>query len=173
MDKKKILIGLGILAAVGIGYYLWNKRKKPTTKKEVNGAETDETAIKPKPSEPAIKPAIKSDLKPNTSPINLVPTSPIKTNIEPVKPNIYPIAYIKFEPNGIHAVSIHNRPRQGTIRKDDKVKVTGTTFDGQYKVERVWIDSSNNVGALYLKINYMPTGREDRTFEKIGIIEVV
>ena len=164
MDKKKILIGLGILAAVGIGYYLWNKRKKSTTKKEVNGASTDKSKIKP---------STKSDLKHQTSSINLVPTSPIKTNIEPVKPNTYPIAYIKAEPNGIHAVSIHNRPRQGAIKKDDKVKVTGTTFDGQYKVERVWIDSSNNVGALYLKINYTPTGKEDRTFERIGIIEIV
>jgi hypothetical protein len=29
MDKKKILIGLGILAAAGIGFYFWNKSKKP------------------------------------------------------------------------------------------------------------------------------------------------
>jgi hypothetical protein len=29
MDKKKVLIGLGVLAAAGIGFYFWNKSKKP------------------------------------------------------------------------------------------------------------------------------------------------
>jgi hypothetical protein len=38
MDKKKILIGLGVLAAAGIGFYFWNKSKKPA---EVG--ETDST----------------------------------------------------------------------------------------------------------------------------------
>ena len=28
MDKKKILIIVGVVAVVGIGYYLWNKSKK-------------------------------------------------------------------------------------------------------------------------------------------------
>jgi FtsZ-interacting cell division protein ZipA len=40
MDKKKILIIVGVVAVVGIGYYLWNKSKKSADEKEA----TDDTA---------------------------------------------------------------------------------------------------------------------------------
>ena len=34
MDKKKILIGLGVVAVIGIAYYLYNKNKKDATSGE-------------------------------------------------------------------------------------------------------------------------------------------
>jgi hypothetical protein len=39
MDKKKILIGLGILAAVGIGFYFWNKSKNNVEGVSEDGSE--------------------------------------------------------------------------------------------------------------------------------------
>lgn len=36
MDKKKILIGLGVVAVIGIAYYLYNKNKKDATSGESN-----------------------------------------------------------------------------------------------------------------------------------------
>jgi len=33
MNKKTILIGLGVLAVAGIGYYMWNKNQSTTTSK--------------------------------------------------------------------------------------------------------------------------------------------
>jgi hypothetical protein len=72
MDKKKILIGLGVLAAVGIGYYLWSKRKKPVTEQEVTDVETSvDVTDKPvnKPiNKPAIKPANEPANEPATKP---------------------------------------------------------------------------------------------------------
>ena len=35
MDKKKILIIVGVVAVAGIGFYLWNKSKK-TAVNEIN-----------------------------------------------------------------------------------------------------------------------------------------
>ena len=48
MDKKKILIIVGVVAVVGIGLYMWNKSKKDTQGGLESGAETptDETATK-------------------------------------------------------------------------------------------------------------------------------
>ena len=58
MDKKKILIIVGVVAVAGIGFYLWNKSKKtaetggaegggetkaPTTNAETKSAEATET----------------------------------------------------------------------------------------------------------------------------------
>jgi hypothetical protein len=63
MDKKKILIGLGVLAAVGIGYYFWNKRNKPATEKEVTDDETDLNVVNmPIPID---KPETKSETEPS------------------------------------------------------------------------------------------------------------
>jgi len=41
MDNKKILIGLGILAVAGIGFYFWNKNNKNTESGSEDGAELD------------------------------------------------------------------------------------------------------------------------------------
>ena len=38
MDNKKIYIGLGIAAAVGVAYYFWNKKKVEPSKKELASA---------------------------------------------------------------------------------------------------------------------------------------
>ena len=42
MEKKTIYYIVGGIAVLGIGYYLWNKSKKPATEKEA----TDDTATK-------------------------------------------------------------------------------------------------------------------------------
>lgn len=47
------------------------------------------------------------------------------------------------------------RPTKGAIRSNDKVKVQGLgALDGAYNVfwkQGVWYDSSNNIGAIYIK----------------------
>lgn len=41
MDKKKILIGLGVVAVIGIAYYFYNKNKKSA---ELKSASSDDTS---------------------------------------------------------------------------------------------------------------------------------
>jgi LPXTG-motif cell wall-anchored protein len=170
MKNKKTYIIIGAIAVIGIGLFLWKRRKNgvekrisessddlSSDKKEVQQGESE---IKPKPV------VIRQDIK---NKIKVIPTL-----IQPkLKPNTYRMGYISFRPNGFHAVMLDNRPPQGTIRANDNVNITGTSFDGKYKVSSVWIDGSNRVGAIYVPIKYTPTGREDRTFERIGLIEIV
>jgi hypothetical protein len=171
MKNNKTIIIIGAVALAGIGIYLWNRSRKGIKKRNMESSDSSLQEISDEregTTKPVKRPVGKLELN-KISPIKTIPTS--IQNAQADKPNTYPMGYISFHPSGIHAVHLNNRPPQGTIRKDDKVNITGTTFDGQYKVDRVWIDSSNRVGAIYLKINYIPTGREDRTFERIGLIE--
>ena len=45
MNKKTILIGLGVLAVAGIGYYMWKKKNK-TTSAAANGEDESNAAGK-------------------------------------------------------------------------------------------------------------------------------
>lgn len=47
MDKKKILIGLGVVAVIGIAYYLYNKNKKSAELKNASGDDTSGSAPAP------------------------------------------------------------------------------------------------------------------------------
>lgn len=84
------------------------------------------------------------------------------------------MGYLSKVDGGKHAVHFGSpRPASGTYNKGDKVKITNTSFDGEYMVDRTWIDGSGNIGAIYLPISYTPTGKDDRTFEGKGCITKV
>jgi hypothetical protein len=84
------------------------------------------------------------------------------------------MGYLSKVDSGKHAVHFASpRPANGTYNKGDKVKITNTSFDGEYTVDRTWIDGSGNIGAIYLPISYTPTGKSDRTFEGKGCITKV
>jgi hypothetical protein len=44
MNKKTMLIGLGVLAVAGIGYYMW-KKKNETTSAAANGEDESSNAV--------------------------------------------------------------------------------------------------------------------------------
>ena len=44
MNKKTILIGLGVLAVAGIGYYMWKKKSEKTS--EITAGGTQEGGVK-------------------------------------------------------------------------------------------------------------------------------
>ncbi len=85
------------------------------------------------------------------------------------------LGYLSQRDTGKHAVHLLNRPTKGTIVAGDTVRISGTdgSFDGDFKVSSVWIDTSNNIGALYLPIPYTPTGNVDRTYQDKGMLELI
>lgn len=88
--------------------------------------------------------------------------------------NQWEMSYLSASTNGIIPVHLLNRPKKGTINKNDSVKITGTKFDNTYTVNDVWWDHNGNVGAIYLTIKgYTPTGKTDRTFQDKGIITLL
>jgi hypothetical protein len=57
MDKKKILLGIGVLAIVGVAIYFINKKKKGATEvAETSDASTTKSATADAPSTPAKAP---------------------------------------------------------------------------------------------------------------------
>lgn len=172
MKNKTMYYIIGGVALLGVGYYFLNKRNKPKTGKNETVEETDkETDLNvvnmPIPTKPQqTKPAINPETKPA---IKTLPS--ISQNVE--KANIFRMGYISFRPNGVHVVMLLNRPPSGTIRIKDKVKITGTSFDGVYTVKSVFIDDSKRVGGIHIPIKYTPTGRVDTTFKNKGLVELI
>lgn len=70
-----------------------------------------------------------------------------------------------------HAVHLTNRPKKGALQEGDDVIVDGTSFDGSYRVNEVWIDSKGRVGAVYLNIRYTPKGDKDLSYKGEGTIK--
>lgn len=180
MKNKKTYIIIGVVAVIGIGLFLYNRNKKGVEKRSAEAKEDDLSKAKEddlseakedvKNDKPkAVREKIASKLTKIDSAMKILPS----ISQTPEKPNTYRMGYIAFRPNGFHAVMLDNRPPKGTIRANDNVKITGTSFDGTYKVSSVFIDSSNRVGGVFIPIKYTPTGREDRTFQRIGLIEIV
>jgi len=76
-----------------------------------------------------------------------------------------------------------DRPPKDTIKKNDIVEISNTSFDGKYLVPRIAIATDNKISALYLNItNYTPTGPvpppynsslDDYTFNQIGLISLL
>ena len=97
-----------------------------------------------------------------------------------VDPNLseyqaWKLGYLSNRDTGKHAVHLVNRPSKDTIVSGDTVRISGTSgeFDGDFTVSSVWIDASNNVGAVYLPIPYTPNGNTDRSFENKGMLELI
>jgi LPXTG-motif cell wall-anchored protein len=55
MDKKKILIIVGVIAVAGIGFYLWRKNKKSKEVKETTDSNTTTTASTTKTEEKPVQ----------------------------------------------------------------------------------------------------------------------
>lgn len=151
--RTKIIIGItaGVLLIGGISYAIYNNRRKKKLLEELDmemeagGYEVDESTGE----------VVKSGRGTSSSPDRKVS---------------FPMGYISFRENGEHPVHLLKRPTQGTIVAGDEVTISGTSFDGDYPVRSVWVDAKGNVGALYLKIPYRPTGATDKTFENKGVI---
>lgn len=81
MEKKTIYYIVGGIAVLGIGYYLYNKSKKPAEEKEVTddnavkGEDTDETAVKGETKE------VSSTTPTATTPTATTPTATTKTPV--------------------------------------------------------------------------------------------
>lgn len=151
MEKKtKIIIGVvaGVTIIGGIAYFLYQRKKKRSGEiPPVDGVYEGSASTQP------------SGTKSVTS----------------EEEESFPMGYLSNKgdnPNG-HAVHLAVRPPQGTINKGDTVKISGTSFDGAYKVNHVWLDANNNVGAIFINIRYTPTGASDRTFENVGTITLI
>lgn len=152
--NQKIIIG--VVGAVVIGGLVWYFTRKKS-EDDVDTIDVDAEDVT------------------NTSGGATSGTAPSKVTAPTINlpNNSYPMGYLSKRDNGKHAVHLNNRPAEGTIKAGDKVKITGTTFDGTYSVSGVWLDANKNVGALYLPISYTPTGNDDRTFQNKGVIQRV
>lgn len=145
--KTKIIIGVVGVAVVGVAVYFLT-RKKPSEDDELSDDIVDD----------ALKSAESGSL-------NVTPSNSCSGNI---------MGYLSYRDGGKHPVHFGSpRPSGGSYKAGDKVKISNTTFDGEYTVSSVWNDANGNVGAIYLPISYTPTGKTDRTFENKGCITKV
>ena len=141
----KIGIAIGVLAVVGVAVYFFT-RKKPSDDALMDVSDDEVGGT-------------------NTKSTSTGSSASCSGNI---------MGYLSYRDGGKHAVHFGSpRPAKGTYNTGDKVKITNTSFDGEYTVSAVWIDDSGNVGAIYLPISYSPTGDSDRTFENKGCITKV
>ena len=84
---------------------------------------------------------------------------------------------------GDKPIYIRERPHEDTIKVNDIIKISNTSFDGKYIVNNRWVDSKGNLGAIYINItNYTPTGPlpptyssalDDHTFDGVGLISLL
>jgi len=145
--KQKIIIGVVGVAVVGVAVYFLT-RKKPLADDEISDDVVDD----------ALKSAEDGTL-------TITPSNSCSGN---------KMGYLSYRDGGKHPVHFGSpRPSGGSYEKGDKVKISNTSFDGEYTVSSVWNDANGNVGAIYLPISYTPTGKTDRTFENKGCITKV
>jgi len=145
--KQKIIIGVVGVAVVGVAVYFLT-RKKPSEDDEVSDDMVDD--------------ALKSA---ESGTLTVTPSNSCSGNI---------MGYLSYRDGGKHPVHFGSpRPSGGSYKAGDKVKISNTSFDGEYTVSSVWNDANGNVGAVYLPISYTPTGKTDRTFENKGCITKV
>ena len=154
--KKKIIIGVvvGVVIIGVIAYYMKSKKKK---NQENKSADAD----------------LDLDI-----PEVIIDDSGKMTTVDMSSDNTdgrdtFPMGYLSDSGGSIHAVHLNKRPKDGTIKVGQKVRITNTSFDGTYPVTKIWIDKSGNVGAVYLEIPYKPSGKSDTTFANKGVIEVI
>lgn len=145
----KIGIAIGVLGAVGVAVYFLLKPKNgqngALAQVDENGQPTGST--------------LKSGGNTNTS--------------APATCSGYKMGYLSERPKEIPVHFASPRPAKGTFDKNNVVQISNTGangFDGNYVVKSVWIDSSGNVGAIYIDIPFKPKGKDDRTFQDIGCI---
>lgn len=148
--KQKIILGVVGVAVVGIAsYFLFFRKKADDEIMEISEEEIDSAV---KSAESGTGTGTGTTTKPSCSG--------------------YTMGYLSYREGGKHPVHFASpRPPKGTFNANDKVRISNTgSFDGDYTVSSVWIDSAGNVGAIYLPISYTPTGKSDRTFEGKGCI---
>ena len=160
MEKRtKIIFGVVAgLAIIGTLVYFRNKKKK---QQALENAKLDTNVDMDMDTDVDVK----LDDKGNVTTVDMSSNSNARAT--------YPMGYISDSGSTIHAVHLNKRPKEGTIKKGDKVQIKGTSFNNTYKVDRVWIDKNGNVGAIYLPISYKPKGKNDITFANKGVIELL
>ena len=89
MDKKKILIIVGVVAVAGIGFYLWKKRKKSTDEKESSDSvekPTDESKSTSTDSTTPTSSAPKSATPTSSAPKSATPTTSTQPSVKKLTP---------------------------------------------------------------------------------------
>lgn len=144
----KIGIAIGVLGIVGVAvYFLLKPKSKNGASGQVDGNASDGGSV------------LKSGGGTNGN------------TTSPATCSGYKMGYLSERPNEIPVHFASPRPAKGTFDKNNVVKISNTNaFDGNYMVKSAWIDSSGNVGAIYIDIPYKPKGKTDRTFQDIGCI---
>ena len=146
-NKQKIIIGIVGVAVIGVAVYFLT-RKKPS----------DDDV-----SDEDVEDALKS--ADNSGTISVDAPASCSGDI---------MGYLSYRDGGNHPVHFGSpRPSGDSYATGDKVKISNTTFDGEYTVSSVWKDANGKLGAIYLPISYSPTGKSDRTFENKGCIKKV
>ena len=68
------------------------------------------------------------------------------------------------EKNKRLVINLWSRPPKGDIVKNKYVRLSDFgKYDGRYKISYVWIDDSNNVGAIFLPTNKVTVNTVDNT----------
>ncbi len=89
----------------------------------------------------------------------------------------WPVGYIEKKYGTAFAVSLKNRPPEGTIVTGDTVLIENSgPYSGNHPIISTWIDSAGNVGAIYINIPGsagVPLNSQESTFEDIGTINLI
>ena len=182
LDKKKLMIIGGVLLAVGVGVYFWRKRKSESDALD----DLDEDSLIDEEAEV-------EELKKSTTAtgeiinakrpllINLKDKKGVSKSKEPIKcPNTaVAMGYLQRQSqNPLLTVHIagEDRPKASKLnyKRGDKISIMGTSFDGNYKISKLWRDANGNIGAVYIFLpprKYKSTETPDRTFENRACIQ--
>jgi len=92
--------------------------------------------------------------------------------------NVYNVGYVHLKKGELYNLTISmgaQRPAFGTLRKNDKVLITGMgAFDGVQKVLKVWKDKNGKLGAIYFhNPNVKINSKTDRTWENKATVRFI
>jgi hypothetical protein len=188
LDKKKMMIIGGILLAVGVGVYFWRKRKAESDALEDLDEDSliDEEAESDELKKSTTATDVNEDSKNKIADIKTKRPLLVSPNKKrPIKsigcpPNAVRMGYLQRQ-GGNPMLAIHiageDRPKvRGFIKRGDRINISGTSFDGTYKISKLWTDANGNVGAVYIylpPIKYKSRETPDRTFENKACITVL
>jgi hypothetical protein len=113
--------------------------------------------------------------KGNTKKLSISDKKKENTSNEYLGVNTYFVGYILNQPKVElgKIVTLVDKPPKDSILEGDMVKITDTTFDGVYKVNKMLIDKNQNITSLYLDIRYEPKSQKDQSFYNKGKIQIL